>query len=172
MMPTNPVELINNDAKARGYEAIDFESFAAKYPSETFKKEGVDKVTISSPCEATLAIHLCQNKHRPRHVAIGVSKGLCWLCQQFVESLSRLENLWVLVSANQGKIHPGWAMPPGTPGTVEAWMRGLVKLEVREIREGMIARRRSDPFPTEDRELFAEGVPFDNSVDNPPNPFW
>lgn len=102
---------------------------------------------------------------------IGVSKRLCWLCQQFVESLFRLENLRMLVSENQGKIHPGWAMPPGTPDAVEAWMRELIESEVREIRKKVIARRRSDSFPTEDLELFAEDALFDNYVSNPPDSF-
>lgn len=89
-----------------------------------------------------------------------------------MESLFRLENLRMLVSENQGKIHPGWAMPSGTPDAVEAWIWELIESEVREIRRRVIARRRSDSFPTEDRESFAEDALFDNYVANPPDSFW
>lgn len=63
-----------------------------------------------------------------------------------------IEKSRILVSENQGKIHRGWALPPETSNAVEGAMRLLIQLEINEIRESIIARRRSDSFPSEERE--------------------
>lgn len=64
----------------------------------------------------------------------------------------------IVYSENQGKIHAGWAMPPGAPDAVKEKMRELIEWEIRDIRETIIARRRSDSFPNEDRNVY-EKIP-------------
>ena len=48
-------------------------------------------------------MHCYQQKGGSRPVQIEVSKGLCWLCQQYVENLFQIEKMRVIVSENQIK---------------------------------------------------------------------
>ena len=118
-LPTNVVVSINELAKERGLDQIGFESFAERYTHKTFVKAGLSSVMVSCHCELTLAMHFYHQKGGFRPVEIRVSKGLCWLCQKYVEILFQIKKLRVVVSANQGKIHPGWAMPSLTPPSTQ-----------------------------------------------------
>lgn len=160
-LPTNVVVSINELAKERELDQIDFESFAERYTHKTFVKAGLSSVTVSSHCELTLAMHFYQQKSGFRSVEIGVSKRLCWLCQQYVEILFRIKKLRVVVSANQGKIHPGWAMPSFTPPALKSRMHDLIEREVDEIRQSVL-RQRSDFYPIDDRQLIIDDCLFDD----------
>lgn len=112
-------------------------------------------MTVSVHCELTLAEYFFQKtSSSSRTVEIGVSKRLCWLCQRYVENLNRIHKLRVLVSENQGKIHAGWAMPQGGSEAVKVAMLELIDMETHEIRESIIARRRSDFFPGDAQDDF------------------
>ena len=106
----------------------------------------------SEHCELTLALHHSDSPNSSQALEIGISKRSCWLCQQFLGSLSKCMASRILVSENQGKVHSGWAMPPRTPESVKEEMCGLIDWEIHDIRERVIARRRSDSFPNSDRE--------------------
>lgn len=126
----------------------------SKYPNQSISETG--SITVSAHCELTLALYSYNSPSKPKTVEIGVSKGLCWLCQKFVEYLNATGAIKVVVSANHGKIHTGWGMPPNTPSEIEFKMRQLVELEVKELHARILARRLSDSFPNELRDEFIE----------------
>lgn len=123
-----------------------------KFPDKCAVTTGNAKVTTSCHCELTLALRAIESGNTAIPIKIGVSKSICWLCEQYLEFLSHNENVRILVSQYQGKIHAGWRIPKNTPEAVKRKLHLLVHEEVPEIRESIINRRRSDSFPSEDRE--------------------
>lgn len=150
------VEIINENSKEKGHELITFEGLSDSYPHQEFNKDRHNTFTVTSHCELNVATHFYHNRGTSRIVEIGVSKRLCWLCQRYLEILLLFKKMRVVVSGNQGKIHAGWAMPPGTPYIVKSQMRELIEAEISYIRESVIARRKSGSLPGEDRENFAQ----------------
>lgn len=144
------------------------------YPNQNFCETGFVRITVSAHCELTLALHMLNSPWKPRTVEIGVSKGLCWLCQKFVKYLNASGLIHVVVSQNHGKIHAGWKTPPDTPSEIESRMQRLVEQEIEELRAMIISQRRSDSFPEEERdELMGEanhGVKFLDVSILPPQP--
>ena len=108
------------------------------------------QVTISCHCEINIALYALKSSHRS--IQIGVSKGLCFLCQKFMEFFTKETAIPVFVSQNQGKIHAGWMLPDNASDSMKEQMKELVKREINEIREGIIKRKRSDSFPAGELE--------------------
>ena len=151
-------EILNEDAKKSHGDQVTTNDIESKYPNQTFSETGSVPITVSAHCELTLALHALNSPSEPRTIEIGVSKGLCCLCQKFVKYLNVAGLIQVFVSQNQGKIHAGWRMPPDTPSGIEFQMRNLVEREIEELRASTINHRRSDSFPDELRADFMEGV--------------
>lgn len=128
----------------------------SKYPNQSSLMTGSVSITVSAHCELTLALHALNSPSKPKTVEIGLSKTLCWLCQEFVENLKDAGAIRVFVSENQGKMHAGWTIPPNTPSEIEFRMRQLVEEEIKELRARIIACRRSDSFPNELRDEFTD----------------
>ena len=123
-----------------------------KFPDKCAVTTGNATVTTSCHCELTLALRAIESGSTAIPIKIGVSKSICWLCEQYLEFLTNNQNVRFLVSQYQGKIHAGWRIPRNTPEAVKRKLYLLVNEEVREIRESIINRRKSDFFPPEDRE--------------------
>ena len=109
-------------------------------------------MTTSCHCELILALRALESESSLTPIKIGVSKRICWLCEQYLDLLSHNQNVRVFVSEYQGKIHAGWRIPENTPEDVKKKVHFLVHEEVTEIRENIINRRKSDSFPLGDRE--------------------
>lgn len=153
--------IFNAHAREHDYEEIKFEDIKAKSPGLRLYETNTTPVTISCHCELTLALNAPQLNPpqqfgKPKPLDVGVSKRLWWLCQWFIESLTRDTSRRFRVSENQGKIHNGWAMPSRTPDTVKSAINELVEWEICDLRETIIARRRSDLFPKNERWLEGE----------------
>lgn len=106
-------------------------------------------LTTSVHCELTLILHSMANPVYP--VTIGLSKHCCWLCEKFIEAFQarhKAEKKF-FVSGFQGKIHPGWLLPPGTPPAIRTGMEELLADELDEIRAEIEAQRGSDSWPSE-----------------------
>lgn len=123
-----------------------------KFPDICAETTGNATVTTSCHCELTLALRAIESEYTITPIKIGVSKGICWLCEQYLEFLSHNQKVRLLVSQYQGKIHAGWRIPKNTPEPVKKKVHLLVHDEVTEIRESIVNRRKSDLFPSEDRE--------------------
>lgn len=123
-----------------------------KFPNICAETTGNATVTTSCHCELTLALRAIESEYTITAIKIGVSKRICWLCEQYLEFLSHNQKVRLLVSQYQGKIHAGWRIPKNTPDAVKKTVHLLVHDEVTEIREIIINRRKSDSFPSEDRD--------------------
>ncbi|MCJ1470267.1 hypothetical protein MMC07_008912 [Pseudocyphellaria aurata] len=153
LVPRNLANLLNEHAKGKLHgEQVALEDMAIKFPSLSFPETGSAPVRVSTHCELTQALHALRSPSKPATIQIGVSKRLCWLCQKFFENLNGTGAVRVLASENQGKIHAGWRMPLGTPSEVDSGMRHLIEWEIEELRNGIVQRRRSNPFPNEERD--------------------
>ena len=123
-----------------------------KFPDICAETTGNATVTTSCHCELTLALRAIESEYTITPIKIGVSKSICWLCEQYLEFLSHNQTVRLLVSQYQSKIHAGWRIPKNTPESVKKKVHLLVHDEVTEIRERIVNRRKSDSFPSEDRE--------------------
>ena len=121
-------------------------------------------VTTSCHCELTLALRAIESEDTLTPIKIGVSKSICWLCEQYLEFLRHNQKVQILVSQYQGKIHAGWRIPKNTPEAVKRKVHLLVHEEVTEIRESIINRRKSDSFPPEGRETLESLVDQDDNA--------
>lgn len=148
---------MNEDAKKSNEEQVTTKDIQSKFPNQTFPETGSVPITVSAHCELTLALHALNSSFIPNTIEIGVSKRLCWLCQEFLKYLNIAGLIQVFVSQNQGKIHAGWRMPPDTPHGIAFRMRKLVRLEIEELRANIMNHRRSDSFPDELRAEPLEG---------------
>jgi hypothetical protein len=146
----NVVQILNDHAEKTGYEEINAADFMERFQQPVHESGRPQKITVSSHSELTLALHLYETMTRSKHfMGMGVSKGCCWLCEQFLDTLSRQKKQVVVeVSHNQGKIHAGWDMPDKTPSSVAEKMLQIIDQELCDIRATVIARRKSDSFPT------------------------
>jgi hypothetical protein len=124
----NVVQILNNLAGELGYDEITAADYTKEFELPVYEDGETQKITVSSHCELTLALHFYEKMTRSKDfMEMGVSKGCCWLCEQFLETLSRQEKkLVVEVSHNQGKIHAGWGMPDKTPSTVAEKMLQII----------------------------------------------
>lgn len=133
-----------------------------KFPDLCAEITGNATVTTSCHCELTLALRGIESENTVTPIKIGVSKCICWLCEQYLEFLSHNQNVRLLVSQYQGKIHAGWRIPKNTPEAVKREVLLLVHEQVTEIRESIINRRKSDSLPSEDRETLENLVEQDD----------
>lgn len=155
-IPKSICTLLNENASKKDQEYVSAEDINAKYPEIDPETTGNATVTTSNHCELTLALRALDLQCPPTPIKIGVSKRVCWLCEQYLDLLSHSQNVRILVSEYQGKIHTGWRIPECTPEDIKTKMHGLVDEEVTEIRERIINQRKSDSFPLENREFLAE----------------
>ena len=125
------------------------ENVNAKFPELCTKTTENATVTMSCHCEITLALRALKSKCTSTPIKIGVSKRICWLCEKYLKFLSHSQNVRILVSEYQGKIHAGWRIPEYTPEDVKTKIHILVHEQVTEILEIM---RKSDSFPPEDHQ--------------------
>lgn len=150
---------MNQNASRFGYDQVSEESFIEQFFN--YDKSGnLTKVTISCHCELNIVLHVAWFSPSPANVEIGISKGLCWLCEQYVKHFSDQANIRILVSQYQGKVHAGWMLPPRSPDYMKQKMRTVIDQEINELREQIIWRRRSNPFPffdtnTSDQSIYS-----------------
>lgn len=150
------VQILNDHANKHGYEEITVAEFMTNFevPVEECANEGTQKLKVSSHCELTLALHFYETMtSNKRFMEMGVSKGCCWLCEQFLEILAMEDKKMVVEgSNNQGKLHAGWGMPAKTLSHVSKKILEIIDHELCDIRVAVIGRRKSDLFPaTSDR---------------------
>ena len=131
------LKILNDHAKKMGHENVE-----AVGPSQRFKypvqeNARFQKVTVSSHCELTLASHFYERMTCSKNLMeIGISKGCCWLCEQYLSTLSRQDKRMVVeVSKYQREIHPGWGMPEKTPSSVAETMLQIIDRQLFDIRE-------------------------------------
>lgn len=157
-MSNDILQLLNKNGKQAGFDDVARKDFEMRFPQLSGKTTGFTKVTTSCHYELTIALHMARQYPTLKHIEIGVSKGLCYLCQEFLKQFTMVTKIPVIVSQYQGKIHAGWGMPPQAPDTMTKPMQDLIAEEVNEVREMLINRRRSDSFPNVGR----------NKLDDPP----
>ncbi len=92
------------------------EDVKTKYPDIIVKTTDNATVTTSDHCELTLALNAIKSGLTLAPIKIGVSKRICWLCEQYLDFLSESKGARILISEYQGKIHSGWRVPGCTPG--------------------------------------------------------
>ncbi len=143
--------LLNQDARINEEEEIPLEGLASRFNDVSLTSEGNTTVRISCHCELTIALDAVKSPAVPASIEIGVSKGICWLCQHYMERLALHHHVRIQVSRYQGKCHAGWDIPPGTPEPVEQWMRQKINFEINDIREQISRRRKLDSFLDADR---------------------
>lgn len=139
----NVVQILNENAERTEYESIEAADFTAKFGIPAPEDGGLKKVKVSSHCELTLALHFYENMKSKKHLMqMGVSKGCCWLCEQFLDTLSRQDpQIIVEVTQNQGKIHSGWGMPDETPPAVAEKMLKIIEHKMCNIQSEVLAHR-------------------------------
>lgn len=144
---------LNEDAKEHNHEDFSVEDLRAKFPYGEFKEEdGLREITLFCHAAVTLALFIRESMTTsPKVIEMGISEGVCWLCQQFFESLGRLYQLHIVATPTQGKIHPGWTIPTSTPGALTTAVQEIIQREIIDTREPIIRRRRIKPVPLEDR---------------------
>lgn len=128
-------------------------------------KTPVQRVTHSVHAECTVAMHALGMGKDWTYVEIGVSKGCCWLCQQFLAQLRR-SKVNFLVSRFHGKLQAGWTFPPTVGDLDRVLVEGVVGHALQEIVERVLNRRRSDSFPhSESEDEIEESQPEDGDDD-------
>lgn len=100
-------EILNADAQETGHGPTTSEDLAMMFPTLDFKTSESAAGTVSTHCEPTLALHSRNIFITSRVVEIGISKGSCWLCQCYMESIRMHTNIRILVSEYSGKMHSG-----------------------------------------------------------------
>ncbi len=146
-VPNDVLSILNENAISSRLETLELEDLTRSYPHVAqLRTEGEASITLSCHCELTAALHFIKSTPAT-YVKIGVSKGLCFLCQKYIEELTKATRIKFLVSSYHGKFHSGWVIPPDSPDAVVIGMKNLVLMEINEIREIVINRRRSDSFP-------------------------
>lgn len=90
---------------------------------------------MSYHCELTLALRAIESECTTTAIKISVSKRICWLCKKFLNLLSPSQNVRILVSEYQGKIHAGWQIPDSNPEDIKREMQILVHEEVTDSRK-------------------------------------
>ena len=151
-IPKSICTLLNEDATKTDQEHVTERDVETKFPQSCTETTGNATVTTSCHCELTLALRGIESECTITPIKIGVSKRICWLCEQYLDFLSHNQRVRLLVSQYQSKIHAGWRIPENTPEAVKKKVHLLVHEEVTEIRESIISRRKSDSFPSENRE--------------------
>jgi hypothetical protein len=105
-------------------------------------------INTSHHPELTLASYFLSKKEKeepkttdpssPQSIEIGISKGPCWLCQQYIEQLDRLHHLRIVTTQNQGKIYAGWTVPPNTSDALRGAVQDIIQREVVDLREAVL----------------------------------
>lgn len=141
----NVVQILNDHAKKTRFEEMNAADFVDSFQEPVHENGKPHMITVSSHCELTLALHFYETMTRSKNfIEMGVSKGCCWLCQHFLDSLSRQKKQVVVkVSHNQVKIHAGWGMPDKTPRSVAEKMLQIIDHELCDIHRTVEARRDS-----------------------------
>lgn len=145
----NAVEILNDYAEKDGYKKINTAAFTRAFQQPVQENGKRQEIKVSSHCELTLALHFYEKMSRSKNfVEIGLSKGCCWLCEQFLDALSRQEkNVVIKVSRNQGKIHAGWGMPDTTPSSVAEKILKRIDQEL-STQSLALSYHLSKPLPT------------------------
>lgn len=152
-IPKSVCTLLNEDAEKQDEEHVTDEDIKTKYPDIIVGTTDNVTITTSDHCELTLALNAIKPGLTLAPIKIGVSKRICWLCEQYLDFLSESKGVKILTSEYQGKIHSGWRVPRCTPEDVKMKMHTLVHEEIAEIRGRIINRKKSDSFPPEDRPV-------------------
>lgn len=145
-MSCDHLATLNRHGANCGLDPIGGSSLKAVYPSANLGDDRHQRVTHSVHAECTLAMHALAMRKDWTYVEIGVSKGSCWLCEQFLDHMRRF-NVTFLVSNFHGKLQPGWTCPPGVAESDKEAVACFVGEAVLEIIERVLNRRRSDSFP-------------------------
>ena len=151
------MEIVNSFADSQRFRRIKWDELLQCWPQikDDMPTEGRKQVTASVHYECTIALHMLQTfqgideTYRPKSVEIGISKHCCWLCEKYLDLLSRWGSLRFIVAGYQGKIHSGWKPPPNGPADVLNRMTNIIRKEMNEILQGMVGRHRSDSYPVQ-----------------------
>ena len=98
------------------------EDVKTKYPDIIVETTDNATVTTSDHCELNLALNAIKSGRTLAPIKIGVSRRICWLCEQYLDFLSESKGAQILISKYQGKIHSGWRVPGCTPEDVKIKM--------------------------------------------------
>ena len=146
------MEIVNSFADSQRFRRIEWDELLRCWPQtkDDMPTEGRKQVTASVHYECTIALHMLQTfqgideTYRPKSVEIGISKHCCWLCEKYLDLLSRWVSLRFIVAGYQGKIHSGWKPPSNGPADVLEGMTKIIRKEMNEILKGMLGRHQSD----------------------------
>ena len=130
-------KILNDHAQKMGHENIEAVGPLQRFQYPVQENARPQKVTVSSHCELTLASYFYERMTRSKHfMEIGISKGCCWLCEQYLDTLSRQDKRMVVeVSKYQRNIHPGWGIPHKTPSSVAETMLQIINRQLFHMRE-------------------------------------
>lgn len=143
------LHLLNQNAGREGLDQTTREDFVRKFPEVGKKIEGSMNVTVSCHCELIVVLHMAKIS-ASKQIEIGVSEGLCFLCETFLKIFTLETQIRINISRFQGEIHSGWMMPPQASNLMKGKMQKWINNEINDVRESVIARRRSDSFPAAD----------------------
>lgn len=104
------------------------------------------RVTHSVHAECTLAMHTISMNREWKYIALGVSKGSCWLCEKFLNLVTPSGRLQFLVSGFNGKLYPGWLCPPLATPLKQTTIEMVVSDALAEIVQRTLNRRCSNLF--------------------------
>lgn len=155
-VPINTLHLLNQNGARTELDQVALKDFIKQFPEFDNEVEGTANVTVSCHCELTVALYVA--KFSPPNLEIGVSKGLCFLCEKFMEFFTSETKIRIFVSQFQGKMRGGWMLPPQASDSVKKNMHEVVNHEINDLRESIIRRRRSDSFPSVDQDHTVEEV--------------
>jgi hypothetical protein len=119
-IPNDILSILNENAIRDGLEeTLEREDLTRAFPHVAQQQtEGEASITLSCHCELTAALHFIKSTPATS-VKIGLSKRLCFLCQKYIEELTRATRIKFLLSSSyHDKIHSGWTIPAGTPDAV------------------------------------------------------
>lgn len=136
--------LFNQHALRTGHVEVTVEELIKQIPRVHKAVGGMTKVTVSCHCEVNLALYAA-TKFSSQNVVIGLSKGLCFLCEKFIEDFKLLTGFRVFVSENQGKVHAGWMLPENASDIMKRSMQRFVDSEICNLRHRIVSKRYEDP---------------------------
>lgn len=156
------LKILNDNARVHDLDDIDAVEYKKRFSQPVQENDKPQPITVSSHCELTLALHFYEKMTGKQHsMEMGVSKGCCWMCENFLDTIAqpkRERRLVVAVSHNQGKVHAGWGMPDKTPSDVAEKMIDNVTTSLLKLQQDVIDRRVSDSHPAGSSPLGPSGL--------------
>lgn len=149
-MTRSPLDIINevgarNNVDSEPITLQDIEHILPDIATELVK---VGAVRQTVHCECRLALALQARHIRP--IEIGLSKGSCYLCAEFLAALSG-SSASIFVTNSHDKTYGGWAFPlplsHPEASRIYTYMRECLQKQIQALQQFVQERRLSDSLP-------------------------